>query len=41
MKKYRLNSIDGEIKKEAYVRINNTNMSAKEVAKVIKEKFKL
>jgi hypothetical protein len=41
MKKYRLNSTDGEIKKEVYVRINNTNMSANEVAKIIKEKFKL
>jgi hypothetical protein len=41
MKKYRLNSFDGEIKIEEYIRINNTNMGAEEVAKVIKEKFKL
>lgn len=41
MEKYRLNSIEGEITKEKYIRINNTNMSAEEVAKVIKEKFQL
>jgi hypothetical protein len=41
MNKYRLNSLEGEIKKEEYIRINNTNMSAEEVAKVIKDKFKL
>ncbi|HHT7067641.1 MULTISPECIES: AAA family ATPase [Bacillus cereus group] len=41
MEKYRLNSLESEIKKEKYIRINNTNLSAKEVAKIIKEKFQL
>lgn len=39
MQKYRLNSFEGEIKKENYIRINNTHFSAMEVAKMIKEKF--
>jgi chloramphenicol 3-O-phosphotransferase len=38
---YRLNSNDGEITKENYMRIDNTNMSPEEVAKVIKERFQL
>ncbi|PFN80663.1 shikimate kinase [Bacillus sp. AFS076308] len=41
MKKYRLNSLDGEIKKENYLKINNTNLSAEEVAKMIKDRFQL
>lgn len=41
LEKYRLNSLEGEITKEEYIRINNTSMSAKEVAKVIKDKFQL
>jgi hypothetical protein len=41
MEKHRLNSLEGEIKREQYVRINNTNLSPEEVAKIIKEKFKL
>lgn len=41
MEKYRLNSLDGEITKPDYIIINNTNLSAEEVAKVIKEKFQL
>lgn len=41
MKKYRLNSMDGEIKRENYMKINNTNISTEEVTKIIKEKFKL
>ncbi|MFJ5760381.1 AAA family ATPase [Neobacillus sp. NPDC093182] len=41
MEKYRLNSLEGEITKQEYIRINNTNMSAEEAAKVIKEKFQL
>jgi shikimate kinase len=41
MEKYRLNSYDGEIKKENYIKINNTEMSPEEVAKMIKEKFQL
>jgi hypothetical protein len=39
MGKYRLNSLEGEIKKENYLKINNTHMSAEEVAQTIKEKF--
>ncbi|MFO1444059.1 AAA family ATPase [Bacillus sp. Bva_UNVM-123] len=41
MVKYRLNSVEGEIKKENYIKINNTNLCAEEVAKLIKEKFAL
>ncbi|PGZ93072.1 AAA family ATPase [Bacillus sp. AFS029533] len=41
MEKFRLNSIEGEIQKENYLKINNTNMSAEEVAKLIKERFDL
>jgi len=41
MEKYRLNSLDGEIKRKEYIRINNTNLSAQEVANVIKKKFNL
>ena len=41
MDKYRLNSYPGEIKEKNYLRINNTNISAEEVAKMIKEKFNL
>lgn len=40
-KKYRLNSFEGEIKKENYIRINNTNMDTETVAKIIKDKFLL
>lgn len=39
--KYRLNSHGGEIKKKNYLRINNTNLEPKEVAKMIQEKFSL
>jgi hypothetical protein len=39
--KYRLNSNDEKIKKKQYLRINNTNLSAKKVAVIIKEKFQL
>jgi hypothetical protein len=38
---YRLNSFEGEINKENYIRINNTNLSAEEVANIIKERFQL
>ena len=38
-KEYRLNSLPGEVKEKNYLRINNSNISAKEVAKIIKEKF--
>ena len=41
--KYRLNSYEGEGEKifKNYIKINNTNLSAEEVAKMIKDKFKL
>jgi hypothetical protein len=41
MEKYRLNSFQGEITRENYVKINNTNIPATEVAKIIKERFQL
>lgn len=43
MEKHRLNSNPGEGEKifENYLKIDNTNISAKEVAKIIKEKFNL
>jgi hypothetical protein len=41
MEKYRLNSFDGEITKENYVKINNSKVSAVEVANMIKERFRL
>jgi len=39
MQKYRLNSFEGEITREHYMRINNTNMSPGEAAKAIVERF--
>lgn len=39
--KYRFNSHENEIKEENYLRINNTNLNAEIVAKMIREKFKL
>lgn len=41
IKKHRLNSNPGEITYDNYIKINNTNKSAKEVAMLIKEKFSL
>ncbi|GAB6430997.1 AAA family ATPase [Bacillus luti] len=41
LEKHRLNSLHGEIKSEEYIKINNTHVTAREVAKMIKEKFKL
>lgn len=41
VEKYRLNSKPNEIKEENYIRINNTNISAKDTAQMIKDKFKL
>ena len=41
MEKYRLNSYEGEIKKENYVKINNTHLNAIELAELIKERFSL
>lgn len=40
VKKYRLNSKQNEIKECNYLRINNTNISAKDTAQMIKERFK-
>lgn len=37
----RLNSKKGEIEKENYIRIDNTYLSAEEVAQIIKKEFKL
>ncbi|WP_150274021.1 AAA family ATPase [Paenibacillus tepidiphilus] len=41
MEKYRLNSLAGEIRRDNYLRINNTNLSADEVAGLIKSSFHL
>jgi len=41
MDTHRLNSNEGEISKENYLRIDNTNLSAEEVATMIKNRFKL
>jgi len=41
MEKHRLNSNPGEIERKNYIRINNTNLNADEVAKLIKDKFDL
>jgi hypothetical protein len=41
LEKHRLNSNPGEILRENYLRINNSNLSEEEVANQIKEKFKL
>jgi len=41
MEEHRLNSNPGEIQKSNYLRINNTNMSASDAAKMIKESFEL
>lgn len=41
MDKHRLNSKNGEIHKENYLRIDNTNLSPEETAQKIKEKFQL
>lgn len=39
--KYRLNSYDGEIKKDNYIKIDNTHMNEIEVAKIIQQHFNL
>lgn len=39
--KYRLNSLDSEIEKENYIKINNTNLEPNVVAEKIKDTFKL
>mgnify|MGYP003551777175 FL=1 len=41
MEKHRLNSFEGEIVFQNYIKINNTNLSAEEVAKIVKSKFDL
>lgn len=41
MEKHRLNSYEGEIKDKNYIKINNTNITAEETAKIIKDRFKL
>ncbi len=41
MEQHRLNSLEGEIKKENYLRINNTKINAREVAEIIKNRFAL
>lgn len=41
MEKHRLNSLEGEITKENYIRINNAGVSPEDVAAMIKEKFEL
>lgn len=41
MEKHRLNSYDGEISFKNYLKINNTNLSAEQVAQQIKEHFAL
>ena len=38
---YRLNSYDNEIQKENYIKIDNTNLEADAVAKIIRDKFLL
>jgi hypothetical protein len=38
---YRMNSLEGEIKRENYIRINNTELSPEAVAALIKERFQL
>lgn len=40
-KAHRLESFDGEIPFENYIKIDNSTLSAEETAKIIKEKFKL
>lgn len=39
--KYRMESLDGEVKEKNYLKIDNTNISPEKVAKIIKEKFEL
>ncbi len=38
--RHRFNSFPNEINKENYIKINNTNVSPQDVAKIIKDKFK-
>ncbi|UKS27806.1 AAA family ATPase [Paenibacillus sp. HWE-109] len=38
---HRLNSLEDEIKRANYIRINNTNLSPEEVARMVKDRFQL
>lgn len=39
--KYRVNSLEGEVKKEHYLRIDNTNLAPDTVAMMIRDQFEL
>lgn len=41
LESYRLNSLEGEINFPNYMKINNTNLSAEEVAELVKREFNL
>lgn len=41
VEKYRFNSKENEIKEKNYIRIDNTNINAKNTAEIIKKKFRL
>ena len=41
MKIHRLNSLEGEIKREHYIKLTNTTLSAEETAEIIKGRFNL
>ena len=41
VEKYRFNSKENEIKEKNYIRIDNTNINAKDTAEIIKKKFRL
>ena len=41
MEQHRLNSLEDEITYPNYIKLDNTNLSAAEVAKIIKERFQL
>ena len=41
MERYRLNSVEGEITREHFLKINNTHLSPEKVAKMIKDHFNL
>ena len=41
IEKYRMNSNDGEVTYENYIKINNTNLTQEEVTRIIVEKFNL
>jgi len=41
MDQYRLNSLEGEMNKKNYIKINNTDKSAEEVSNIIKDTFDL